>query len=143
MTKQISPRCASTKTTHNNAQPSPKHVSTKHVPIITKYQPQQVHQPCTRTYSKITNKGPLATHHTIHKPKTKMSLLYSIKHVLTITNKDLSQCVIRYTNNTQTCINNVLQQICLKTFTTVDTIPPREHIPKLKNSCLYHVPQHH
>ena len=135
----MSPGCASNKTTHNNWQPSPTHASTKCVPITTKYQPipQQVHQPYTRTYSKLTNKGPLAIDHTIHilkiinpyiKPCAINSLLCSLNHVPLIiqsytktTNKFLSQCTTRYFNKTKiiaptmflnkSASNHTLQQI--------------------------------
>jgi hypothetical protein len=158
----ISPGCASNKTTHNNSQPSPTHASTKHVPITTKYQPipQQVHQPCTRTYSKLTNKGPLAIHHTIHKLKTinpyikpcaKTSLLYSLKHVPLIsqsytktTNKFLSQCTTRYANKTKLNAPTMcLNRSASNHTSTTDTIHPRGHKPNLTKSCLKHAPQHH
>jgi hypothetical protein len=50
------------------------------------------------------------------------------------TNKILSHCTIRYTNKTQTCTNNILQQICLKTIhynKYYTTNSASKHVPRM------------
>jgi hypothetical protein len=163
-----------TKTNHqNNSQPYAQyhqdvhqtkllittHNHHPHMPLPSMYQSQPstnlYHNKCInhaqKTYSKLTNKGPLAIHHTIHKlntinpyikPCAKTSLLCSLKYVPLIsqsytktTNKCLSQCTTRYANKTKLSAPTM----CLNRSSSNHTL---QHIPYIQEG-IYQTSQSH